>query len=148
MPDQWAIFDIDGTLSDCTPRVHLAQARQWDAFHTRCGDDFPHEAECRILRMWHAAGHPVALITGRTEPYRVLTRLWLRKQRIPFDVLLMRQLGDVRPSTEVKLEQYHQLRKIFAPMATVAFVMEDQDKLVAMWRELGLTCLQPRPGAF
>jgi hypothetical protein len=30
----------------------------------------------------------------------------------------------------------------------IAFVVEDRDKVVAMWRELGLTCFQCQPGTY
>jgi hypothetical protein len=64
-------------------------------------------------------------------------------------LILMRAVDDRRPSTVAKREQLQHLEADFLIKGDqIAFIMEDQDKLVAMWRELGYTCLQPRPGAF
>jgi phosphoglycolate phosphatase-like HAD superfamily hydrolase len=149
MPRLWAVFDLDGTLSNCEHRVALARAKQWDAFHQACVDDPPHLAEVMIALAWAASGGRVAYNTGRTEPYRSQTRVWLQQQGLPQGLLFMRAEGDRRPSTVAKREQLQQLEADFlAKGDQIAFIMEDQDKLVALWRELGYTCLQPRPGAF
>jgi hypothetical protein len=149
MPRMWGIFDIDGTISNCEHRVHLARAKQWDAFHHECPNDPPHLAEVLIAQAWVKAGGQIAYNTGRTEPYRTLTRVWMHQHGLPQGLILMRGVGDRRPSTIAKREQLQQLESDFMIKGDqIAFIMEDQDKLVAMWRELGYTCLQPRPGAF
>lgn len=146
----WAICDLDGTLGDCSHRVRHARSHAWDVFHALASDDPPNAAEVALVRAWGRAGHMVAYNTGRTETYRVLTLLWLRAHQLPEGPLLMRADDDRRPSTEAKLSQLQELMLSprWLPDDRVAFILEDQDKLVAMWRELGYTCLQPRLGAF
>lgn len=144
----WAVFDLDGTVSDCTHRVHLARDRQWEEFHAACVNDPPHIGEVMIAQAWANAGGVVAYNTGRTENYRTHTRMWLQQHALPQGVLFMRAEGDRRRSTEAKLEGLHKIEEQMVRGDQLAFIMEDQDKLVAMWRQLGYTCLQPRPGAF
>lgn len=149
MPRYWAMFDLDGTLSDCTHRLGFAREKRWDDFHAASPLDPPHAAECAIVRAWASAGNFVAYNTGRTEPYRILTRQWLAAHRLPAGPLFMRETGDRRPSTEAKLDKLVALQQsVMEPGDVLAFVMEDQDKLVTLWRSMGLTCLQPRLGAF
>jgi hypothetical protein len=148
MPKQWGVFDLDGTLANCEHRVHLAREHRWDEFHAKCAHDAVYDAEAALMRAWYAAGHGVAYSTGRTEPYRVLTRLWLKEHDLPQAILLMRAEDDRRPSTVTKAENLDRIKDYFGPGDSIAFIMEDQDKLVAMWRAMGYTCLQPRPGAF
>ena len=38
--------------------------------------------------------------------------------------------------------------KLITARTSVAAVLDDRDSVVAMWRAMGLTCLQVAPGAF
>jgi len=35
-----------------------------------------------------------------------------------------------------------------SPKDRISFVMEDDDRIVEMWRSLGLTCFQPRGSSY
>jgi hypothetical protein len=149
MPSRlWAVCDLDGTLGDCTHRLQYARDRAWDLFHARASLDQPYAAEVALVQAWAKAGHMVAYNTGRTEAYRELTQRWLRHHHLPEGPLFMRANDDRRPSTAAKAGQLQELIAGFQDDDSIAFILEDQDKLVAMWRALGYTCLQPRPGAF
>jgi hypothetical protein len=92
-------------------------------------------------------GMPVLLISGREEIYRGVTEYWLGthgllKYRLG---LIMRAEKDNRPDEIVKRELYEQ--KI-QPHYQVGLVLDDRNKVVKMWRELGLTCLQVAEGDF
>lgn len=141
------MFDLDGTLSNCTARVHLIREVSWDAFHAQCALDPVYPAEAEVARAW-GRFHNVAYVTGRSEPHRDATERWLSRNDLPKGLLLMRAANDVRPSTEAKFDLMKELQRRIHPRQSIAFVMEDQDKLVALWRDLGMTCLQPRAGAF
>ena len=156
---QWAMIDLDGTLSDCTHRAaYAAVARRpgltrahrnaaWKAFHARCVDDPPHEAECELVRVWVAAGHGVVYVTGRTNDFRAETEAWLHRWEVPAgDHLMMRPPDSTALNTDYKRLVYeHIWSSAIIPFGQrVDFVMEDDDRLVEMWRAMGLTCLQPR----
>jgi beta-phosphoglucomutase-like phosphatase (HAD superfamily) len=152
---QWAIVDLDGTLCDTSHRVHYAEdarratnpvARQaaWTRFHENCTKDKPIEGVAAIVRAWYAVGHGVVYLTGRTDTYRSDTLRWLMEHRLPHTgvPLYMRQHGDYVSSAEYKTEQYLRICESLGPGNNIAFVLEDSTKLVKMWRQIGMLCLQ------
>lgn len=148
MKNFWAIFDLDGTLCDASHRQSYAHAKNWDAFHVRCAEDPPHLAEVLLARAWVAAGGKIAYNTGRTEPFRALTQLWLRSQQLPDGPLFMRRETDRRPTTVAKREALMLIEALVDPGEQVAFIMEDKNSLVELWRSLGYTCFQPRQSLY
>jgi len=52
---------------------------------------------------------------------------------------------DYRDDRIIKEEIY---REKIAPVYNALFVLDDRDRVVAMWRDLGLTCLQVANGDF
>jgi hypothetical protein len=56
----------------------------------------------------------------------------------------MREAGDKCKDAIVKKELYE---THIVPHYTVQFVLDDRDQAVAMWRDLGLTCLQVADGS-
>lgn len=146
MMRQWVICDLDGTLSDCSHRVQLIP--DWDAFHERSVDDKPYDRVVQLLTILNDY-HPVLILTGRTITYAGITHEWLRKYRVPCDELWMRPELDHTPDAECK---WSMAVKFFgseeAVLANTFLVIEDRDKVVEMWRNKGLTCLQPRLGDY
>jgi adenylate cyclase class IV len=57
----------------------------------------------------------------------------------------MRKTGDNRPDNIVKKEIFDSNIK---NNYYIEFVLDDRNKVVKMWRELGLTCLQVADGNF
>jgi beta-phosphoglucomutase-like phosphatase (HAD superfamily) len=152
---EWAIVDLDGTLCDTRLRVHFADAartaktqdernRLWDNFHRRCAEDAPVEGVASLVRAWYKAGNGVVYLTGRTEPWRAATLTWLRAHKLPnLDCpLYMRAANDWAHSTEFKMESYMRIVESLGPNTRVAFALEDADRLVKMWRTIGVCCLQ------
>ena len=132
------LCDIDGTISlrgDRSPHDHdssMEDAVNW-----------PIVKLCDQI----AGGYPIILISGRDEKYRAVTEYWLGAHNIfPYRLaLIMRFAGDNRPDEEVKRELYeaHILGKY-----EVLAVIDDRNKVVKMWRSIGLTCLQVAEGDF
>lgn len=139
-----AVFDLDGTICDNDHRKHLAETKQWDAFNAACVDDLPRKAEYLLARAMDKAGHVIVYCTGRDAARRKETTQWLMVHGLPAGDVLMRATGDHRDDAVVKLE----LLKAYCDLAEVAFVVEDRDRVVAMWRAQGVTCFQCQPGAF
>ena len=141
-----AIFDIDGTIADCTHRQHHVEARpkDWDAFYEGMDDDVPREPVVALLRAVEAV-YPVILCTGRPLSYRPRIVRWLDKHAIPYRELYCRHDGDFRDDTIVKREMLQLIRAVgFEPLFTV----DDRAKVVAMWRSEGLVCFQCDEGNF
>jgi hypothetical protein len=59
--------------------------------------------------------------------------------------LFMRKTGDIRSDDIVKREIYETHIK---PEWNVVCVLDDRQRVVDMWREIGLTCLQVDYGDF
>jgi hypothetical protein len=137
------VFDLDGTLADCTHRQHLAQAGDWDAFFAACTDDKPIVPVIELLlRLWNNRSAKIEIWSGRSDIVRRQTEEWLCAQGIFGNLLTcMRTAGDKRPDDEVKLEF---LRGCDAP----DIIFDDRDRVVQMWRREGLTCFQVANGSF
>jgi hypothetical protein len=82
--------------------------------------------------------------TGRREEVREATEEWLIKHGLDVEHLIMRPNKDHRHDTEVKPEQL--IKHVL--LEDIAFVLEDRDSMVALWRRIGLRCLQVNYGNF
>lgn len=137
------IFDIDGTLSDPTHRLHHVRGgnHNWDAFFAAMDEDGVHEPIAE-LALKLARTDAVILCSGRPETYRAETEAWLAAHTAnPFNELYMRPADDHRPDYIVKAELLAQMR---ADGYEPWLVIDDRPSVVKMWREAGLTCLQCR----
>lgn len=134
------LVDIDGTLAlrgDRAPHDHESSMED--------GVNWP---VVKVVDAFHAAHFgEVLLISGREEQYRDVTEYWLAAHHLmPYRIdLLMRQTKDNRPDEIVKREIYEQIVK---PRYEVVAVVDDRNKVVRMWRNLGLLCLQVADGDF
>lgn len=138
------IFDLDGTLALMNGRDPF----DWD----RVGEDLPNIPVVKIARMLIRArqplqAEPLGFLSGRPEQCRRQTELWLLHHLVIPEVkhLWMRPDGDFRPDEIVKREIYE---RDIAPHHVIEGVFDDRNKVVKMWRELGLTCFQVADGAF
>lgn len=93
--------------------------------------------------------HNVELIilTGRedTPESRAATEKWLDAHLLCPDMVLMRPKGDYSAGPDCKKKLY---KKYVKDKYYVPIVLEDSTKCVRMWRDLGITCLQPNDGKF
>lgn len=131
------IFDIDGTLADIGTR------NPYD-FDKVDEDTVVHNVRTILVDLM-ARGNHIILFTGRNEVCKDKTIRWLMDNQIPFSKLIMRSLGDTRKDWVMK---QHMFESDIAPYYNVTGVFDDRDCVVKMWREIGLTCLQPNYGAF
>jgi len=145
------VVDLDGTLCDSSHRDHFAQAKEWDQFHQAAKDDRPRSDVAFFLSVlcWWSVLDKILLVacTGRNERYRQTTLEWLIKHDLAvFDTILMRSDGDWRPDVEVKpamLDKFLEDKSLFYDgRPDVAFILEDRDKVVEAWRNLGYCCWQ------
>jgi acid phosphatase class B len=147
------IVDIDGTLANVDHRLHFIRGKEregkgskdWHSFHDQCVHDQPNHWCLELVNIYKDNGFAIVLLTGRGEDYREQTLKWLTQHKIPFDELHMRPKKTHLPDHEVKCETY---QKQIEPKYSVRFVLEDRASVVAMWRDIGLTCLQCAPGDF
>lgn len=140
------IVDIDGTVA-LMGKGQPGRRGPYD-WH-RVGEDNPNQPIIDLVNTLRQSGHMIWFVSGRDEVCRAETSTWLIKHGAALggEPLLMRAHKDNRPDDEVKRELYE--REI-APTfgGRVAYVIDDRDKVVRMWRSLGLTVLQVADGDF
>lgn len=142
------IIDLDGTLCDVRHRTHYVKESppNWSAFFDACVEDTPNSAVAALYDMARSAGCAIIYVSGRPETHRAPTDRWLVQHRLHgYTRLLMRAAGDYRPDDIIKRELYE---AHIAGRYEVLFSVDDRSSVVAMWRSLGITCLQCADGDF
>ena len=140
------IFDMDGTLADCTHRLHhvRSQKKDWDKFFQGAGDDEPREEIVRLAREL-SVNNAILIASGRPESLRATTIKWLNQFNVPHEKIYLRKNNDFRKDGQVKGEMIAIMRKDgFDPW----LVVDDRQTAVDSWRELGLCCLQCDDGDY
>ena len=151
------LIDIDGTIADLSHRLHLISSElhpaDWTAFYMACGDDKPIWEVITVARALHEAGHKLIMPTGRSEICRDITMAWLKKYRVPNDVVMMRQPEDHREDNVVKSEMLdgilvsNMFRSAVVP-PEIGGAFEDRQQVVDMYRARGVRVFQVAPGKF
>lgn len=140
------IVDIDGTIASIEHRQHWVRSKpkNWAAFYTNLQNDVPIVPVIEIIKnLWRDHNNTIIFCTGRGTEYREETEKWLSKHVFTTKNLYMRATGDYRDDTIVKKELLDQMRiDGFAP--TICF--DDRNKVVKMWIEEGLFCLDVSNG--
>lgn len=136
------VFDLDGTLADCSHRVHFLDAKDWRGFFASVNRDAPIPHVIELLLTLHGAGQRIEIWSGRSDECRVETEAWLVRYGIPAIVpVIMRSAGDKRSDDEVKVEF---LRGTDRP----DIIFDDRARVVEMWRHEGIPCFQVAAGDF
>ncbi|GHJ93393.1 hypothetical protein SNE510_29120 [Streptomyces sp. NE5-10] len=132
------LCDIDGTLA--------LRGDRGPYDFSRCDLDLPNVSVRDALRAFRCAHRDrVVLLSGRSEDHRALTEAWLERYEVPYDELWMRASGDGRSDGIVKAELFDaHVRHRYA----VRVSLDDRDRVVAVWRRMGLPTWQVNYGAF
>jgi len=131
------------------PRCYAKAKKDWQAFHAdeNIAKDEPYPAIVRLVKEYFLVGYHVLYVTGRGTESGIATEDWLNKHELLdgewMQHLFMRPAGDHRPDTEIKREILDLL-----PKDRIAYVLEDRDRVVEMYRAEGLTVLQPKKGDY
>ena len=146
------IFDLDGTLSNADHRQHYLKGgtQDWDAFFEACDRDTPNKPVIKILKQLNFFSD-IRIFSGRSEAVREKTIEWLVKHtglnRIELPRIKMRAKGDYTPDEILKLNWYKESLSS-EERERVVCIFDDRNKVVSMWRSLGVTCLQVNYGDF
>lgn len=130
--------DIDGTLA------LMGDRGPYD--FGRCGEDALNASVRRALVSFRLANNDeIVLLSGRGEEFRQQTEEWLARHAVPYDELWMRPVGDTRRDDIVKAELFDaHLRHRY----NVRVSLDDRDRVVALWRRMGLPTWQVNYGNF
>lgn len=141
------LFDVDGTLADCSHRVHYVRntPKNWKKFFDGMELDALNKP---IADLYHTLSgyYPTIIMSGRPANYQLITERWLHAYGIhDYHAAFFRNYNDSRNDAIVKRELYE---KYVAPYFTVKYVVDDRASVCDMWRSLGLTVLQVAKGDF
>ena len=135
------LCDVDGTLALCEDGREKAYYYDRDFSLDKVNTPIKEI----LLGLAKTTNYRIVIVSARKVKAEMATKKWLHVNGIPCDVIYMRRDDDNRPDNIVKEEMY---RERIAPYYNVKFVLDDRDRVVKMWRGLGLTCLQVAEGEF
>jgi len=141
------IVDIDGTIANADWRQHhlLVKPKNWTGFWKDMENDGPHTDIIWLVKQLHSTGNRIIMCTGRQEQHREPTTKWLDKYEIPYSAIYMRETGDHRDDSIVKVELINRIREDgYDPY----LVLEDRNRVVKAFRDIGLRVLQVNYGDF
>jgi hypothetical protein len=104
-------------------------------------DDVPNTGMCDIVRQLQEQ-YLIVVATGRDTTQEAVTKEWLAKQGINVDEFYFRTNKDYRKGVVVKKEQIEAILEKYDIVA----IFDDCEPIVDMYREMGLTVLQPNKG--
>ena len=146
------IFDLDGTLAIIDKRRDLATASgkfDWDVFHdaSNISLDEPNTPVIKMAQLFAEDGFIIVIFSGRTDKTEHATRSWLTRNRVPFHTLVMRPHKTMNFIPDEILKK-HMLDNAPFHIDDIFLVVDDRQKVVDMWRDLGLTVFQVADGDF
>lgn len=138
------IFDLDGTLADLTPRLHLMPTEDlhltdsWSEFNKACADDLPIPDTIKICNAMHAGGYEVIILTGRSSVAWRETEDWLKDNGVNYSFLVMRSHSDNRKDFIIKEE----FLRDTVGLEHIIAAWDDSPSVVAHFRSMGITTYQ------
>ena len=163
------IFDLDGTLANIDVRRDISTKPNgklnWEIFASPdsiLNFDTPNDPVIKMAQMFHNDGFKIVIFSGRNDRGFDATVQWLNNNNVPFDLLVMRPdkfkdkswpIADGNPATpDMRFMPDEILKKkmldTFVDINDVFLVVDDRQKVVDMWRDLGLNTFQVAPGDF
>jgi phosphoglycolate phosphatase-like HAD superfamily hydrolase len=150
------IFDLDGTLADGTHRTHhlfqeVRDYSSWRKFYAECHDDKPIWSVINTMEHLRSCGSDVWIFSGRSDEVWEKTVRWLEEYTSFREAelilkLVMRPAGNTEQDHLLKKGWYENMLEVDRKRLVAIF--DDRQRVVDMWRSLGLTCFQVAPGNF
>ena len=127
------IYDVDGTLANVDPYLHLVRGsdRDYNAFHEASIDALPNINVIEMLNNSVSDGHSILVVTSRKEKYRGLTSMWLAKNNIRSHGLFMRADNDNRPDYEAKKDMLDKITQLW----DVTHAIDDNPNVIRLWED-------------
>ena len=174
MNKKTVIFDLDGTLAIIEKRRLKAGSpsgktptpgkMDWDVFFDpdNIKLDEPNHPVIKMAQLFNHDGFNIVIFSGRNYRSFHTTKDWLARHQVPFHLLVMRPdkfkedswpIANGNPATkEMRFMPDEILKKkmldTFVDIDDVFLVVDDRNKVVKMWRDLGLNVFQVADGDF
>lgn len=146
VPGPCVVVDLDGTLSDASGRQHFLDRRpkDWKGFFAAVGDDPVLAHAARLLECLDPALQ-VLLLTARPVTTREATLAWLARFAVRWDLLVMREENDFRPSPDAKRDA---VRALAGVGFDIRLAVDDDPRNVAMFEAEGIPALYLASGYY
>lgn len=131
------VLDMDGTLVDIKPILHLAKSEDYEAFHRASINMSPNEKVLALAKYLNAMNFELLVVTARSERFRSICEAWNHKHQVPVDAIFMRNDDDLRPDYEVKSDIHAQLLKDYE----IWLAVDDNPEVLSMWESKGVAIL-------
>lgn len=128
-PDAF-VFDIDGTLAHMNRGEGGRSPYDW----RRVGEDIVDGPTREALLSLRESGNSIIICTGRDGICLPETKQWLADNKIPYDELMIREKGDVRPDWVIKELMWRDLAQDY----NIIGMFDDRLQVVRRARALGL----------
>ena len=143
------ILDLDGVISDASHRQHFLRGarKDFDGFFVAAGLDPPYETGVALAASI-ADDHAVAILTARPNYVVDITRGWLADHDVRHDLLILRPergRGLRGPSADFKR---HELSRLRAAGYEVALAIDDDERIIDMYRSEGVFALYVHSGYY
>ena len=146
------IYDLDGTLALIDKRREVSTKPNgrldWGKFFnsTNIKLDEPNLPVIKMAQLFSEQGFNIVILSGRSNKTETATRSWLSENKVPFNKLIMRnsETDHFTPDWVLKknmLDENLDINDVF-------LVVDDRDRVVKLWRSLGLTTFQVAEGNF
>ena len=141
------VFDIDGTLANVEHRRPYIATRpkNWAAWNAGIPRDTAHEEIVFLAKTFHDGGHTIILCSGRSDDLAKVTIAQMADFGVEYKGLYMREAGDHRPDSIVKVELLNRIRKDYGEPY---LWFDDRQQVVDAIRAEGIRVLQVAPGDF
>jgi hypothetical protein len=145
------IFDIDGTLADCSHRLHFIKEKpkNFKEFEAQCDKDVPIRWAIwlnRAVAEYSVGQGVIVILTGRHESMRIETEAWLDNNCVFYNQLLMRPNNVNEPDNIFKPKMLKEF--IQGTDLEVQFILEDRARVCEAYRQAGFNVLQCAKGDY
>ena len=153
MKKRIVIFDLDGTLAIIDKRRELSTKPNGKIDFDKLHDPFlikhdkPNMPVVKMAQLFAEDGFVIVIFSGRSDKTKFTTKSWLSNNRVPFHKLVM------RPHKTMNFIPDEVLKKQMLDDAPfnkdeILMIVDDRQKVVDMWRDLGFTVFQVAEGNF
>lgn len=139
--------DLDGTLAE---RVHdlAPQPVRGPYDEERVYEDAVIEHIAELVRLLHAAGYKIVIMSGRSDLCKAESERWLIDNNIPYDDIFMRR-AEIDKGRKDNIVKHDLFWEFVAPKYDIQFCLDDRQQVVDFTRDvLKIPVLQVAPGNF
>ena len=146
------IFDLDGTLALIDKRRDISTKSNgkldWDKFLDPFNIklDVPNKSVVKMAQLFAQDDFTIVIFSGRSDKTATATVSWLSQNKVPFKKLFMRPHKTMNFVSDEILKK--DMLDNHVDIDDVFLVIDDRNKVVKMWRSLGLSVFQVADGDF